>query len=58
MYRWLIPDWHALSQTAQAGRLGLLRKLWPQLLGEGWEDLCRLSIPRLDPSTSLGALGP
>ncbi|MDF2410024.1 DNA polymerase III subunit delta' [Aeromonas sp. 2HA2] len=22
MYPWLIPDWHALSQTAQAGRLG------------------------------------
>lgn len=22
MYPWLIPDWHALSQTAEAGRLG------------------------------------
>ncbi len=22
MYPWLIPDWHALSQTAAAGRLG------------------------------------
>ena len=22
MYPWLIPDWHALSQTAQSGRLG------------------------------------
>ena len=22
MHPWLIPDWHALSQTAQAGRLG------------------------------------
>ncbi|MGY3912268.1 DNA polymerase III subunit delta' [Aeromonas piscicola] len=22
MYPWLIPDWHALSQTSQAGRLG------------------------------------
>ena len=22
MYPWLIPDWQALSQTAQAGRLG------------------------------------
>lgn len=22
MYPWLIPDWHALSQTAQVGRLG------------------------------------
>ncbi len=22
MYPWLIPDWHALNQTAQAGRLG------------------------------------
>ena len=22
MYTWLIPDWQALSQTAQSGRLG------------------------------------
>ncbi len=22
MYPWLIPDWQALSQTAQSGRLG------------------------------------
>lgn len=57
-FRVVAPHRALLATATQAGRLGLLRKLWPQLLGEGWEDLCRLSVPRLDPNTPLGALGP
>lgn len=57
-FRVVAPHRALLATATQAGRLGLLRKLWPQLLGEGWEDLCRLSVPRLDPRSPLGALGP
>jgi AAA+ ATPase superfamily predicted ATPase len=57
-FRVVAPHRALLATATQAGRLGLLGKLWPQLLGEGWEDLCRLLVPRLDPGTPLGAIGP
>jgi AAA+ ATPase superfamily predicted ATPase len=57
-FRVVAPHRALLATATEAGRLGLLGKLWPQLLGEGWEDLCRLLVPRLDPATPLGALGP
>jgi len=57
-FRVVAPHRALLATATETGRLGLLGKQWPQLLGEGWEDLCRLLVPRLDPSTPLGALGP
>jgi hypothetical protein len=57
-FRVVAPHRALLATATRAGRLGLLNKLWAQLLGEGWEELCRLLVPTLDPSTSLGALGP
>jgi AAA+ ATPase superfamily predicted ATPase len=56
-FRVVAPHRALLATATDAGRLGLLRTLWPQLLGEGWEDLCRLLVPRLDPGTPVGALG-
>lgn len=57
-FRVVAPHRALLATATRAGRLALLHKHWPQLLGEGWEDLCRQLVPRLDPSTELGALGP
>lgn len=57
-FRVVAPHRAQLATAMPEGRRQLLRRVWPQLCGEAWEDLCRLLLPTLDPDTALGALGP
>lgn len=57
-FRVVAPHRAQLAVAGAEGRLGILARSWPQLLGEAWEDLCRVLLPTLDPATQLGALGP
>lgn len=57
-FRVVAPHRAQLATVSPEGRRGLLRALWPQLLGEAWEELCRACVPRVDDATALGALGP
>lgn len=57
-FRVVAPHRSRLATATEQGRLALLERLWPQLLGEAWEDLCRRSVPRLPASSVVGALGP
>ena len=58
-FRVVAPHRSTLEVADRRERLALLEKAFPGLAGEGWEDLCRLLVPSLDPRrTRLGALGP
>lgn len=56
-FRVVAPHRSKLATTSDQGRMALLERLWPQLLGEAWEDLCRQSVPRLAKS-AIAAFGP
>lgn len=37
----------SLRSASKAGRLKLLKNVWPHLRAQAWEDLCRRAVPRL-----------
>jgi AAA+ ATPase superfamily predicted ATPase len=41
------PNRAALISGTAASRAALLETQWRRLVGEAWEDLCRISVPRL-----------
>lgn len=47
-FRVVAPHRAQLATTTPEGRMLLLQKYWPQLMGEAWEELCRTLLPRLD----------
>lgn len=55
-FRVVAPHRAFLAMSTQEGRLSLLQKYWPQLMGEAWEELCRLQLPRLSSALKLGGL--
>lgn len=57
-FRSVAPNRAQLATATGEGRRALFGRLWPQLHGESWEELCRLLVPTLDGSTQLGAAGP
>lgn len=57
-FRVVAPHRGLLATATPESRRALLARYWPQLLGEGWEELCRLLLPTLDTRSDLGALGP
>lgn len=48
-FRVVAPYRALLTTTTPEGRLAHFRRFWPQLVGEAWEELCRLRVPRLGP---------
>ena len=57
-FRIVAPHRGALAAVTPAGRLAIARRHWPDLAAAGWEDMCRLSVPRIPRSEPLGRLGP
>jgi hypothetical protein len=57
-FRVVAPHRGRLASASQKGRRALLDRLWPDLVGAGWEDLCRLRVPRVGGRSALGRLGP
>lgn len=57
-FRVVAPHRAQLAVAGSEGRLSILARSWPQLVGEAWEDLCRNLIPEIDPDSALGAIGP
>lgn len=55
-FRVVAPHRAFLAAAPRRQRLSLLRKLWPALVSEAWEDLCRLMVPKL--TSGLEAFGP
>lgn len=46
-FRVVAPNRGPLATMNSAGRLALLRRHWPYLVGQAWEQLCREAVPRL-----------
>jgi AAA+ ATPase superfamily predicted ATPase len=57
-FRVVAPARGLLATGTPAVRIALLRRHFPGLVGSAWEELCRLQLPRLSTSSSLGAEGP
>jgi len=57
-FRTVAPHRALLATATTSGRRQLFERVWPQLHGEGWEDLCRLLVPTLSDGCWAGALGP
>lgn len=57
-FRAVAPHRGPLATATAQGRLQIFDRHWPSLLSASWEDLCRLSLPSLNPDTALGRLGP
>ena len=57
-FRVVAPHRAQLAVATPEGRAALLARAWPALLGEAWEDLCRLLTPALGGDSALGRLGP
>ncbi|HUP22375.1 MAG TPA: ATP-binding protein [Thermoanaerobaculia bacterium] len=47
-FRVVAPHRGQLAAGTRAARLATLRRFWPSLVAEAWEDLCRAVLPRLD----------
>jgi len=57
-FRVVAPHRGLLASGTRETRRQLLDRFWPELAARGWEELCRLRLPRIDPETTLGRLGP
>jgi hypothetical protein len=57
-FRIVAPHRGALAAVTATGRLAIARRHWPGLAAVGWEDVCRLSVPRIPRREPLGRLGP
>jgi AAA+ ATPase superfamily predicted ATPase len=57
-FRLVAPHRGQLASGSRGTRLEILDRFWPELVAQAWEDLCRQQVPRLDPSSPLGRLGP
>lgn len=56
-FRVVAPHRGQLAAGSRPTRLAILDRFWGELAAQSWEDLCRGRVPRLDPSTRLGARG-
>lgn len=57
-FRVVAPHRALLASSKPAQRLVLLRKHWPGLLATAWEEVCRIRVAELSPTTRLGRAGP
>jgi hypothetical protein len=57
-FRVVAPHRGQLAAGSRAARLGLLKKSWPLLASQGWEELCRLRLPKVGRDTRIGGAGP
>ena len=57
-FRVVAPYRGRLAQTTTRGRRELLDKYWGDLIGQAWEDLCRLRVPKAHAATTLSRRGP
>ena len=57
-FRVVAPHRGLLAVAEPRERLRLLERFWMRLVAEGWEELCRRRLPRLNPEHPLQQLGP
>lgn len=57
-FRVVAPSRSALVVGTKATRRALLDRLWPGLVGQAFEDLCRNRVPRARALARLGSWGP
>jgi AAA+ ATPase superfamily predicted ATPase len=48
-FKVVAPNRAQLATLSASGRRELLKKYWPQLVGEAWEELCRMLVPTIGP---------
>jgi AAA+ ATPase superfamily predicted ATPase len=57
-FRVVAPQRGRLASASREGRLTLLDRFWPELVGTAWEDLCRVRLPRVRGASRVGRAGP
>lgn len=57
-FRVVAPHRAALAAGSRPARLELLKRFWPGLAAQAWEELCRRRLPLLPGTTRLGEIGP
>ena len=57
-FRVVAPNRGALTSGTRKSRLEILDRHWPLLVASAWEDLCRMSVPRIRKGSALEKLGP
>lgn len=57
-FRVVAPHRGELVSGTKASRLRVLRRHWPNLLAQTWENLCRQQVARVPASSRIGRAGP
>lgn len=57
-FRVVAPHRGMLATNSRSARVGLVRKYWPSLAAEAWEELCRRRLPLLTGGSAVAERGP
>jgi AAA+ ATPase superfamily predicted ATPase len=57
-FRTVAPHRAQLASGTPASRRQILARFWDGLCAQGWEELCRHQVPRIQGDSPLGRLGP